>query len=113
METLDKNMAGVIETLSTTTSLNWHVDHSGGGCYWIIAYLTDDVEGPFLAVTDNDGPLTANQTVDDVDAAGGWLIGYYPTGFGGDDEAEYIDNVATETLPLRVHEKLTESGWLS
>ena len=103
---LADTMAGFIETLSTVTEENWTPDHTGGGCFWIACYLSDELwNGIYLAVTGSEGPLLGDDTVANVEQnEDGWIIGVY-------DGTDYDQCVircdgpyATEELPLKARD---------
>jgi hypothetical protein len=111
--TLEATMAPVIDVLRKVTGASWHADHTGGGCFWLVAYLTDALwEGPYVALTSAEGPLAGDDTVHDVEyGGGGWLLGVYDGRTedhspNDDGEYEYIGPLDTEELPLRAAELL-------
>jgi hypothetical protein len=109
--TLERSMAPVLDVLCEATGANWCAEHTGGGCFWLVTYLTDEVwEGPYVALTAAEGPLAGDETVDDVEHdGGGWMLGVYDGRTedhspNDDGEFEYIGPLATEELPLRAKE---------
>lgn len=92
-----------IDALNKATGRNWNMEMTGGGCHAIVLYI-GSAESPYfphIMVTAGNGPLSFDDTIEEVETNGeGWMVGYYPD---EDSEGEIVED-PTDTLAEMVAE---------